>query len=89
DEFMPHHRASGGRRAMKISPKTGKIVGSSGLMPDDQIIVMTNRGRVIRLDVDEISILGRTATGSRVIKVAEGDEVADISVIRTSEEEGE
>jgi DNA gyrase subunit A len=74
---------------MKISPKTGKIVGSWGLMPDDQIIVMTNRGRVIRLDVDEISILGRTATGYRVIKVAEGDEVADISVIRTSEEEGE
>jgi len=89
DEFMPHHRASGGCRAMKISPKTGKIVGSWGLMPDDQIIVMTNRGRVIRLDVDEISILGRTATGYRVIKVAEGDEVADISVIRTSEEEGE
>ena len=89
DEFMPHHRASGGCRAMKISTKTGKIVGSWGLMPDDQIIVMTNRGRVIRLDVDEISILGRTATGYRVIKVAEGDEVADISVIRTSEEEGE
>jgi len=89
DEFMPHHRGSGGCRAMKISPKTGKIVGSWGLMPDDQIIVMTNRGRVIRLDVDEISILGRTATGYRVIKVAEGDEVADISVIRTSEEEGE
>ena len=89
DEFMPQHRASGGCRAMKISPKTGKIVGSWGLMPDDQIIVMTNRGRVIRLDVDEISILGRTATGYRVIKVAEGDEVADISVIRTSEEEGE
>lgn len=89
DEFMPHHRASGGCRAMKISTKTGKIVGSWGLMPDDQIIVMTNRGRVIRLDVDEISILGRTATGYRVIKVAEGDEVADISIIRTSEEEGE
>ena len=89
DEFMPHHRASGGCRAMKISTKTGKIVGSWGLMPDDQIIVMTNRGRVIRIDVDEISILGRTATGYRVIKVAEGDEVADISIIRTSEEEGE
>ncbi len=89
DEFMPHHRGSGGCKAMKISPKTGKLVGSWGLMPDDQIIVMTNKGRVIRLDVDEISILGRTATGYRVIKVAEGDEVADISVIRTSEEEGE
>ena len=89
EEFMPHHRGSGGCRAMKISPRTGNLVGSWGLMPDDQVIVMTNRGRVIRLSVDDISILGRTATGYRVIKVAEGDGVADISVIRTNEEEGE
>ena len=89
DDFMPHHRASGGCKAMKISAKTGNLVGSWGLMPDDQVIVMTNKGRVIRLGVEEISILGRTATGYRVIKVAHGDEVADISVIRTCEEEGE
>lgn len=89
DDFMPHHRASGGCKAMKISPKTGSLVGSWGLMPDDQVIVMTNKGRVIRLGVEDISVLGRTATGYRVIKVAAGDGVADISVISTSEEEGE
>lgn len=89
DDFMPHHRASGGCKAMKISPKTGNLVGSWGLMPDDQVIVMTNKGRVIRLGVEDISVLGRTATGYRVIKVAQGDGVADISVIRTNEEEGE
>lgn len=89
DDFMPHHRATGGCKAMKTSPKTGDLVGSWGLGPDDQVIVMTNKGRVIRLDVEEISVLGRTATGYRVIKVAQGDGVADISVIRTEEEEGE
>ncbi len=89
DEFMSHHRGSSGCKAMKISPKTGNLVGSWGLMPDDQVIVMTNRGRVIRLGVGNISLLGRTATGYRVIKVASGDEVADISVIRANEEEGE
>ena len=89
DEFMSHHRGSSGCKAMKIPPKTGNLVGSWGLMPDDQVIVMTNRGRVIRLGVGNISLLGRTATGYRVIKVASGDEVADISVIRANEEEGE
>ncbi|HRV71133.1 MAG TPA: DNA gyrase subunit A [Thermovirgaceae bacterium] len=89
DEFMPHHRASGGCRAMKVTDKTGDLIGSWGLMPDDQVIVMTHKGRVIRLGVGDISLLGRTATGYRVIRVAAGDCVADISVIRTSEEEVE
>jgi len=39
--------------------------------------------------VDEVSTLGRAATGYRVVKVAEGDMVADISVIRSGEGEGE
>jgi len=69
--------------------KTGDLIGSWGLMPDDQVIVMTHKGRVIRLGVGDISLLGRTATGYRVIRVAAGDCVADISVIRTSEEEVE
>jgi DNA gyrase subunit A len=89
DEFMPHHRATGGCRAMRISSRTGRLVGAWGLMDEDQIIVMTNKGRVIRMDVDEVSTLRRTATGYRVVKVAEGDMVADISVIRISEGEGE
>ncbi|HOR54059.1 MAG TPA: DNA gyrase C-terminal beta-propeller domain-containing protein, partial [Synergistales bacterium] len=89
DEFTAHHRATAGVRAMRISSKTGLLVGAWGLMDEDQIIVMTNRGRVIRMNVDEVSTLGRTATGYRVVKVAEGDMVADISVIRSGEGEGE
>lgn len=89
DEFTAHHRGTGGCRAMRISSKTGLLVGAWGLMDEDQIIVMTNRGRVIRMDVDEVSTLGRTATGYRVVKVAEGDMVADISVIRSGEGEEE
>lgn len=74
---------------MRISSKTGLLVGAWGLMDEDQIIAMTNRGRVIRMNVDEVSTLGRAATGYRVVKVAEGDMVADISVIRSGEGEGE
>ena len=64
-------------------------MGAWGLMDGARSSSATNRGRVIRMNVDEVSTLGRTATGYRVVKVAEGDMVADISVIRSGEEEEE
>jgi len=88
-EFTCHHRGSGGVKAMSISDKTGTLVGSWSLSPEDEVILMTNMGRVIRLDAKDISLLGRTATGYRVVKLEEGDEVADVSVIHSNEDEGE
>jgi DNA gyrase subunit A len=50
---------------------------------------MTNHGRVVRLEARDISVLGRSATGYRVISLDEGDTVADVSVIHADEEEEE
>lgn len=88
-EFTCHHRGSGGVKAMSISDKTGLLVGSWSLAPEDEVMLMTSMGRVIRLDAKDISILSRVATGYRVVKLEEGDEVADVSVIHGNEDEGE
>ncbi|MEA3507935.1 MAG: DNA gyrase subunit A [Synergistota bacterium] len=89
DEFAAHHRGGGGVRAMSVSRKTGDLAGSWGVSPEDEIIVMTNRGRVVRINAGDISTLSRTATGYRVIRLDEGDGVADVSVIHADEEEEE
>ncbi|HAA47540.1 MAG TPA: DNA gyrase subunit A [Synergistaceae bacterium] len=88
-EFTPHHRGTSGVRAMQISDKTGLLIGSWGVSPEDEIILMTNHGRVVRLEARDISVLGRSATGYRVISLDEGDTVADVSVIHADEEEEE
>lgn len=85
DEFTQHHRAGYGVRAMKLSEKTGSLVGAWGVQEDEDIIVITNRGRMVRIGAKEISPLSRAATGYTIVSLDEGDAVADISIVRKDE----
>lgn len=86
DEFTQHHRAGYGVRAMKLSEKTGRLVGAWGVGDDEEIIVITSKGRLVRMGVKEISTLSRTATGYTVVALDEGDTVADIAIVRRNED---
>ncbi|MBQ9419932.1 MAG: DNA gyrase subunit A, partial [Synergistaceae bacterium] len=85
--FTPHHRATGGVMIMDISEKTGRLSASIAIKDNDEIIAITSKGRTIRLPAVEISLLRRQAQGNKVIKLDEGDSVADCSVIRGQDEE--
>ena len=85
DEFTQHHRAGYGVRAMKLSEKTGSLVGAWGVQEDEDIIVITSRGRMVRIGAKEISTLSRAATGYTIVSLDEGDAVADISIVRRDE----
>ena len=87
-EFTQHHRAGYGVRAMKLSEKTGLLVGAWGVQEDEEIIVISSKGRMVRIGAKEISTLSRTATGYMIVTLDEGDTVADISIVRKDEEEG-
>ncbi|HPI97182.1 MAG TPA: DNA gyrase subunit A [Synergistales bacterium] len=80
-EFTPHHRGASGVKAMNLSARTGKLVCSYGVSPEDEIILISSRGRLIRLASDEIPMLGRTARGSILVRLDEGDSVADLSIV--------
>ena len=82
DEFTPHHRATGGMLAMKISERTGRLVACHAVHEQDEMIAVTVRGRMIRVAVQEIRLLGRAATGDITVRLDEGDLVADCSVVR-------
>lgn len=89
EEFTPHHRGGGGVRAMRLGAKTGLLVGSWGAAEKDEILLISNRGRMVRLAAEDIPVLSREATGPIVVRLDEGDEVADASIIRAEEEEEE
>jgi DNA gyrase subunit A len=83
DEFTSHHRGGGGVKAMRLTEKTGNLVGAWGVSEDDELMVISGRGRVVRMMASEVSSLSRTATGYTVVRLDEGDSVADISVIKS------
>lgn len=85
DEFTAHHRGGYGVRAMKLGTKTGQLVGAWGLADDDELIVISSKGRMVRIEAKEISSLSRPATGYTVVRLDEGDTVADVSIINNDE----
>ncbi len=85
-EFTQRHRAGYGVRAMKLSERTGKLVGAWGVEDDQEIVVISGKGRMVRINTNEVSSLSRTATGYKVVRLDDGDFVADVSIVRTDEE---
>jgi DNA gyrase subunit A len=88
-EFTPHHRGGSGVKAMNLGPKTGLLVSSSGVNDFDEIIVITAKGRLIRVAASQIPILSRTAMGSILVRLDEGDSVAGASIVSSSVCEGQ
>ena len=76
DDFSVHHRGGGGVKAQNLGDRTGRLVFAGGVAPEDEIFIITSRGRLIRMAASDISRLGRTATGNIVVRLDEGDTVA-------------
>jgi len=89
DEFTVHHRGGGGVRSMRLGDKTGALVGSWSVHGGDEILVISARGRMVRLGAEDIPLLSRTATGPIVVRLDEGDAVVDVSVFSSAPEDGE
>lgn len=88
-EFTPHHRGGSGVKAMNLGVKTGRLVSSSGVVDSDEIIVISSKGRLIRVASNQIPILSRTAMGSIVVRLNEGDSVAGASIVSAAVCEGQ
>ena len=81
DEFPLHHRGGSGVRAMRLSNRT-MLVGAWSVTEDDEVMIVTSKGRVTRIAVKNVPVLSRTATGSILVRLDQGDSVADITIVR-------
>ena len=77
EEFTPQHRGGKGVKCYKITDKSGTVVGFKAVNDDNEIMLITNQGIVIRLLCKDISILGRITTGVKLINM---DLESDITV---------
>ncbi|PIE55024.1 MAG: DNA gyrase subunit A [Dethiosulfovibrio peptidovorans] len=89
DEFTPHHRGGGGMRVMTINSRTGLLASATSVTEDDEVVIMTARGRMVRVAAREIRILSRTAAGAIVVRLDPGDSVVELSVVQIDRESEE
>lgn len=85
EDYRLTGRAGKGVINMKVTDKTGEIVTSESVREDDNIIVTTKKGVVIRTSVENIRVMGRATQGVRVIKLKDKDKVSDL--VRVSQDE--
>lgn len=69
DEFTRQHRGGKGVKCYKITEKTGTVVGAKAVNEENEVMIITNAGIVIRLAVSGISKLGRVASGVKLIDI--------------------
>ena len=89
DEYTVQHRGGKGIKCYKITEKTGDVVGVKAVNDDNEIMMITTEGIIIRTAVDSISILGRNTSGVKVMNVGENVEVASIAKVREEKLEDE
>ncbi|MDE3057581.1 MAG: DNA gyrase subunit A [Bacteroidota bacterium] len=88
-EYRVSHRGGKGIYTVKATEKTGKMIAIKETLETDDIVVVTTQGKVIRQHAKEIRLSGRNTSGVRLIRLDEGDRIADIAVVVAEEDENE
>jgi len=77
--FSVHGRGTKGQLYVKLSEKTGRVTDMILVHKGDQIVIITSRGMIIKLNVRSVSIMGRNAGGIRLVNLKEPDTVAGVA----------
>ncbi|MGN0290396.1 MAG: DNA gyrase subunit A, partial [Lachnospiraceae bacterium] len=82
DEFTAQNRGGKGVKCYKIVEKTGNIIGAKAVNTENEIMMITTEGIIIRLKVEDISVLGRVTSGVKLINMDDDITVASIAKVR-------
>lgn len=86
-DYRITRRGGKGVITVKTTPKVGKLISLMGVVDNDELVIITTKGMVIRQAVRDIRVMGRNTQGVRVIKLKERDSIADIARVITEEDD--
>jgi DNA gyrase subunit A len=89
DEYRLQSRGGKGIITMKTTDKTGRVIGVQLVTEDDQLMMITNAGKIIRLRIKDIRVIGRNTQGVRLIELEEGERVVSVARLAEGDEEDE
>ncbi len=87
EEYRLQSRGGKGIITMKTTDKTGRVVGVQQVTEDDQLMLVTDEGKIIRLRVKDIRVIGRNTQGVRLIDLESGKRVVSLARLAEKEEE--
>ena len=87
DEYRVQNRGGRGIITYKVTPKTGNIVGIRIASGTEDVMLITDTGTIIRLKVEDVSILGRSTQGVTLMRTNDGGKVVSIEIINIEENE--
>lgn len=87
EEYRKTSRGSKGVRTMNITDKTGKLVALKNVTEENDLLIITQSGLIIRMAVADIKQAGRNTQGVKLINIRDNDSIASVSVVAKSDEE--
>ncbi len=88
-EFTCQNRGGKGIKCYKITDKTGSVIGAKAVDEENEVMMITTEGIIIRLECSDISVQGRVTSGVKLINLSEGVKVASFTKVKEKEEEEE
>lgn len=90
DEYRLQTRGGKGIFTIKVTERNGPVIGISQVNDEDQVVLMTSSGKLVRFSVSEMGVIGRHTQGVRLINVDEGEKVVGLEkVVRTNDDEAQ
>ncbi|HZR84842.1 MAG TPA: DNA gyrase subunit A [Candidatus Binatia bacterium] len=86
EEYRLQTRGGKGIITMKVTERTGAVVGVVQVGEDDEVMLVTDRGRLIRLRVSDIRVIGRNTQGVKLLDVDEGERVVSLARVVESDD---
>jgi DNA gyrase subunit A len=87
EEYRQQNRGGKGVKTLQITEKNGKLTKLRSVIGDEDLIITTNKGMIIRLPIEQIATSKRATQGVRLIKLNDGQKVATIAIVPKSDEE--
>jgi DNA gyrase subunit A len=88
-DYRLTNRGGKGVKTINVTEKTGRLISIKSVNESSDLMIITQSGLTIRMSISALRILGRTAQGVRLINIKEGDQIASITVVPSSDENEE
>ena len=89
EDYRITNRGGKGVKTITVTEKTGELVSLKAVNEENDLMIITKKGTMIRMSIDSLSVMGRATQGVRLISLRKGDEIASIAKVPASEEEEE
>jgi DNA gyrase subunit A len=87
EDYRLTNRGGKGVKTINITEKTGPLISIKSVDESNDLMIITQSGLTIRMSISALRVIGRTAQGVRLINLKEGDKIASITIVPTSEDE--